>query len=134
MRPAALALFLLLAACSGDTEPRAREAAPATPAPDYRCPNHEAVVTDASLRTGESKSGDVDGDGDEEAVSVYYDPQGDLGCEAFVVAEKSGGTLSGSLDTWRGEFGLPMPTLNMLAQIDGEPGEDVVVNMGAGAS
>lgn len=138
MRAPLLAVCLLLAACSGDEpEPRARKAPPMTaaPAPDYACPNQEAVIEDVSLRTGITQSGDVDADGDADTVSVHYDAEGAPGCQGFVVVETAaGGILSGALETWRSEFGLPMPTLNRLADVDGEPGEDVVVNMGAGAS
>ena len=125
-----------LVACSGDAEPDARQA-PATtapPAPDPACPNQEAVVADPSLRTGNPESGDVDGDGDEETVAVYYDPDGEVGCEAFVVGSSEDTTIAGALETWRGEFGLPMPTLNALVDVDAEPGDEIVVNMGAGAS
>lgn len=132
-----VALCLLFAACSDGSEPRADEppAASATPAPDYACPNQEAVIEDVSLRTGNPREGDVDGDGERDTVHVHYDPEGPVGCEGFVVVETaSGGILSGALETWRGEFGLPMPTLNLLAEIDGEPGDEVVVNTGGGAS
>lgn len=136
MRPALAVACVLLAACAGDPAPRARKtpAAPETPAPDYPCPNQEAVIEDVSLRSGSPESGDVDADGEADEVSIYYDAQGGTGCQAFVVAETSAGVLSGPLETWRAEFGLPMPTLNSLHEIDGEPGDEIVVNMGAGAS
>ncbi|MDQ3952989.1 MAG: hypothetical protein M3279_08520, partial [Actinomycetota bacterium] len=85
-------------------------------------------------RTGSPVSGDVDGDGAEESVSIHFDPNGPEGCRAFVVAESGAATLAGPLETWREDFGLPMPTLNSLADVDDEPGTEVVVNMGVGAS
>jgi hypothetical protein len=91
-------------------------------------------VAKSRTLAGRPETGDVDGDGDAEDVAIYYDPAGELGCQGFVVAESSDGTLSAPLETWRGEFGLPMPTLNALVDLDGEPGDEVVVNMGAGAS
>jgi hypothetical protein len=112
-----VALCLALVACSGPA-----------------CDNQEAVIADASLRAGDPQRGDVDGDGAAETVSVYYDPQGQLGCQAFVAVESGDGVVAGPLETWRGEFGLPMPTLNKLVDVDGEEGDEVVVNMGAGAS
>lgn len=138
MKVLLLAVSLGLVACSGDeAEPRAREA-PATTAPlgpDYACANQEVVMDDMSLRTGNTQSGDVDGDGDADSVAVHYDSEGAPGCQGFVVVETAAGrTLSGALETWRGEFGLPMPTLNGVADVDGEAGDEVVVNMGAGAS
>lgn len=136
MRALLLAVCLALVACSGDAEPPTRSAPETTaaPVPDPACPNQEAVVTDVSLRTGNPGSGDVDGDGAEESVSVYYDPQGPPGCQGFVAAESSEATIAGALETWRGEFGLPMPTLNALQDVDGRDGDEVIVNMGAGAS
>lgn len=143
------AAAIALGACSeGDSPPaRASEAPPATtpapsppptptatPVPETACANQEAVVADVSLRTGEPASGDVDGDSADDSVSVYFDPQGEPGCQGFVVAESAGGTLAGPLETWREDFGLPMPTINSLAEVDDEPGAEVVVNMGVGAS
>lgn len=137
LRPLLFVACLSLAACSGDGKPEARDEPPAraTPVPDYRCTNQEAVIEDASLRTGEPEAGDVDGDGIEERVWVHFDPQGEPGCQAFVVARSpEGGTLSGPLETWRSEFGLPMPVLDGLYEIDDRPGLEVVVHTGAGAS
>ncbi|MFN2587326.1 MAG: hypothetical protein ABR613_04295, partial [Actinomycetota bacterium] len=117
--------------------PPAPAAAPtsiAPSAPAFACPNQESAVADTSLRAGEALTGDVDGDGDEESVSVHFDAAGAPGCQAFVVAESAGGTVSGPLETWRSDLGLPAPTLNTLQEVDGEPGLEVVVNMGAGAS
>ena len=143
-----LAVCLLLSACSDDPEPATEPSTPtavATPTPpasptpsatpaEAGCANQEAVVADVSLRRGEAASGDVDGDGAEDSVSVHFDPQGEPGCQAFVVAESAGATLAGPLETWREDFGLPMPTINSLAEVDDEPGAEVVVNMGIGAS
>ena len=137
MKTLLVGLCLFFVACSDDPTLRAATtpAPTATPAPDYACPNQEAVIEDASLRTGTPQTGDVDGDEEPDTVSVSFDPEGAAGCEGFVVVETAaGGVLSGALETWRGEFGLPMPTLNSIAEIDGEPGEEVVVNTGAGAS
>ena len=134
MKALLLAACVALVACSGEEEPDARRAPATTAAPDYPCPNQEAVIDDVSLRAGRPEAGDVDGDGVAEDVAVYYDPEGEPGCEGFVVAESAEGTYSAPLETWRGEFGLPMPTLNSLVDVDGAPGDEVVVNMGTGAS
>ncbi len=134
MKVVLLALCVLLGACSGDAQSEARNEPTATPEADWACPNQEAVVEDVSLRAGSAQQGDVDGDGETDSVAVHYDPQGEPGCQAFAVAEMWYGTLSSPLPTWREDFGLPMPTLNDLAEVDGEPGEEIVVNMGTGAS
>jgi hypothetical protein len=138
---------LVLAGCSEeDDPPQARPRPSASPAatteppetpepPEPACPNQEAVVADDSLRTAGAAAGDVDGDGIDEGVTIFFDPSGEDGCEAFVVA-RSGEevVLAGPLETWSSDFGLPMPTINSLREVDGEPGLEVVVNMGAGAS
>lgn len=79
-------------------------------------------------------SGDVNGDGVVDAVWIHFDSVGPQGCQAFVVAESTASLLSGPLETWRPDLGLPMPTASGLYEIDGEPGLEVVVNMGVGAS
>ncbi|MDQ3916800.1 MAG: hypothetical protein M3323_15975 [Actinomycetota bacterium] len=131
---------VLLHGCAGADPPPTEPAAPATAAPApstaaaAACRNQEAVVADPSLRTGEPASGDVDGDGSVDSVAVHFDPEGDPGCQGFVVAESADGVIAGALETWRADFGLPAPTVNTLKDVDGEPGLEVVVNMGAGAS
>ncbi len=94
------------------------------------CPNQQAVAADVSLETAGRLHGDVDGDGSPEEVAIYFDPVGEPGCQAFVLA----GDAAGVLETWTSDFGLPMPTLNSLVDLDGEPGDEIVVNMGVGAS
>ncbi|MDQ3981941.1 MAG: hypothetical protein M3271_04595 [Actinomycetota bacterium] len=147
MRRLLLVACLVLATCtpsppeedaSAPTAPPPTTAASATPTaetPEPACPNQDAVVADESLQTPGEVAGDVDGDGTEESVTIFFDRAGEDGCEAFVVA-RSGEEVAaaGPLETWRSDFGLPMPTLNSLREVDGEPGLEVVVNMGAGAS
>ena len=130
-----LVACLFLAACTGDAEPEAREAPATTAPPDYPCPNQEAVIEDESLRSGKHLPGDVDGDGAPDTVAIYFDRTAPGGCQAFVVAELyDGEVVSGPLETWRAEFGLPMPTLHALKDVDADYTPDVVVNMGMGAS
>lgn len=138
----AVALFVCVAlglgACSDDPGSETRRARPTpseAPAPEPTCSNQEAVLSDASLRTGEDLSGDVDGDGAPDSVSIYFDPTGEAGCQAFVVAElDEGGSIAGALDTWRSDYGLPRPTLNALHDLDGDEVPEIVVNTGVGAS
>ena len=132
-----LVCAVLAAACS-PSSPSSPEPGPPqsslTSSPVSACLNEAAVVADESLVTGNPGSGDVDGDGVADSVSVHFDPEGEPGCQAFVVAESEEGLLAGALETWRSDFGLPAPTLSTLQEMDGDPGLEVVVNMGAGAS
>lgn len=130
---------VLSVACSENSEPNPQAVPTPTatqaPAPDPACPNQEAVVADGSLRAGDDLPGDFDGDGAPDSVSIYFDPNGEEGCQAFVVAELfEGDPISGPLETWRSDYGLPRPTLNAVLEIDGSEGAEVVVNMGIGAS
>jgi hypothetical protein len=140
---------LYLVSCSDDAQsPEAGSTAATSPTvtpqpppsavpepPEAVCPNQTAVVADESLQTEGAVAGDVDGDGTEEVVSIFFDPSGADGCQAFVVAHSGEEIVAaGPLESWSSDFGLPMPTLNSLRDVDGEPGLEVVVNMGAGAS
>lgn len=128
---------VVLGACSDGTEPAPRTAPTPSeaPAPEPACPNQEAVIADISLRAGEDLPGDVDGDGAPDSVSIYFDPTGEPGCQAFVVAElREGGPLAGPLETWRSDYGLPRPTLNSLHDLDRDGTAEIVVNTGVGAS
>ena len=132
------ALPFLVTGCSG-SEPPEQVAETSSPTPVQTtaapsCPNQNEAVTDASMRTGSPGSGDVDGDGNVDSVAIHFDPAGEPGCQAFVVSESASGVAAAPLETWRADFGLPAPTVNTLQEVDGEPGLEVVVNMGAGAS
>ena len=43
-------------------------------------------------------------------------------------------TVTGPIEGWDPSAGVALPTLNRLAQIDGRPGAEIVVNLAAGAS
>lgn len=138
MRSLALGLLLACSACSGTpaSPPRPPQTAAASPTPatGAACPNQEAVAGDDAFRAGNPAAGDVDGDGEIDSVAIHFDPDGDAGCQAFVVAESAEDAIAAPLDTWRPDLGLPMPSLVTLEEVDGDPGVEVIVRMGAGAS
>jgi hypothetical protein len=78
-------------------------------------------------------TGDVDGDGTDDKVSLFADPEGDEGCGAFLVVEAAS-TIVASV--WEvGEVaGLPQPSLQGLRDVDGAAGFEIIVNEAAGAS
>lgn len=138
-----LSIVFLVACDEGSATPRptptpTQQSSPAatatptqdpTPAVTEACPNHDqARVEPGSLR------GDVDGDGSDDVVRVAVDEDGALGCMAFVVVETSGGELVAPIADENIEFSLGLPALNTLAEIDGRPGSEVVVDVTAGAS
>jgi hypothetical protein len=140
--------FLAGAACGGEDEPTVEpEASPApsatsepaeSPAPspseeDFPCSNQADSLEQAG-DLGNPLEGDVDGDGSDDSVSIVVDPDGDPGCQAFIVMETAAGTASAPIDQEGMSLDLGFPALVTLVQIDGVPGLDVVVNLVAGAS
>jgi hypothetical protein len=127
-----LSIVLSVACDEGAATPRS--AAPArrpsaTPAETEACPNRDdARVEPGSLR------GDVDGDGADDVVRIAVDEEGAPGCMAFIVVETSDGELVAPIADENMEFSLGFPALNTLAEIDREPGSEVVVDVTAGAS
>jgi hypothetical protein len=100
-----------------------------TPTETEVCPNRDdARVEPGSLR------GDVDGDGGEDVVRIAVDEGGAPGCLAFVAVETSRGELVAPIRDENMDFSLGFPALNTLAEIDGRPGSEVVVDVTAGAS
>jgi hypothetical protein len=99
-----------------------------------QCPNEAEVTSDPSARIGGSLRGDVDGDGSTDDVSLAFDDTGALGCQAFLVVEGSGEGAVLAIESFDPGFGLPQPRLNTLAEIDTAPGNEVVVDLVAGAS
>ena len=107
-----------------------------SPTPDTvsGCPNEADVTSDPSARTGGSLRGDVDGDGSPDDVSLAFDDTGALGCQAFLVVERSGESAVLAIESFDRAFGLPQPRLNRLAEVDSAPGSEVAVDLVAGAS
>jgi len=130
-----MASLLLAAACDGATDGQSNSAASSpTPTTTPTCPNHDAVVSDASLARSGSLTGDVDGDGSEDEIRLATDEDGSEGCRDFVIVDTGDalhavGILQATLPPE-----LNFPQLRTLAQIDGRPGLEVVVDLGVGAS
>lgn len=149
----ALAASLALVACN-KTETRTPAIAPITPvvtsisvpatatasaepgpsAAADSCANSGSVIANSSLRLPGSISGDVDGDGSSDHVGIALDRTAPEGCQAFLVADTASGVVGGSIAEWSLTGGLPQPRLHSVAQIDGSGGDEVVVDVEAGAS
>jgi hypothetical protein len=123
----------------GDS-PTATVSPSATPTPTHsapadRCANEAAVTSSPDLLKPGSVRGDIDGDSRSDVVRIAIDPSGADGCRAFVVVHLAGGsTVTAPIPQWEPTPVLPAPHLNSLARIDGAPGDEVVIDVAAGAS
>lgn len=120
-------LTILLAACRDDAEIVSRSAP--TPTPTQPC----AGETGAVPKEG-ALDGDVDGDGVSDTVTLLVNETGAPGCKAFVVVDTATEDLLSPITDENIDFTLGFPALNVLAEIDGRPGREVVVDVTAGAS
>ena len=131
---ATLVIALASIACTETDVDPAPAPSPMSRAPTLACSNQDAVARNDDLRSGGVLTGDVTGDGSEDRVSIRLDPQGASRCEAFLVVESGDSVTAGPIAGVGSEGGLGDPSLNSLAEINGEGGLEIVVNEAAGAS
>lgn len=114
--------------------PTAAPSATVTPA-TADCPNEAAVAEDPARQTGPSSRADVDGDGIQDTVRLASDPTGPEGCTSFLVVDLGDVSII-SAPVWEvgREGGLPQPRIHGFANIDGQPGDEILVDEAAGAS
>jgi hypothetical protein len=91
-------------------------------------------VTADGNRIGGELSGDIDGDDQPDSVTLSFDEEGDVGCQAFLVAELGDTSVVAPIWELGREGGLPRPRLHGLAQVDDEAGFEIIVDEVAGAS
>ncbi|MDQ3618502.1 MAG: hypothetical protein M3391_00030 [Actinomycetota bacterium] len=101
--------------------------------PDHECPNQAEAERSAGERT-EAVQGDVDGDGGPESVFVVADEQGSPGCIGFVVVDREGELRSAAVRYPDIDPSFGFPSLNSVASINDLAGEEIVINVTAGAS
>ena len=149
--PLAVTLALLVACSSGVEEPElppgvvegsppvapaaSSSAAPTpTSAAAADCSNEVSVAADPARQLGTSRAADVDGDGVIDTVALASDPAGPEGCTTFVVADLGDSVVAEPVWEAGPEGGLPQPRLHGLTDIDGRPGNEILVDEAAGAS
>jgi hypothetical protein len=127
-----LAAAVVGGGCRSETSARPSGRASGAP-PASECPNGQKV---AAARAARAVRADVDGDGDGDRVWLAADRRGPPGCRSFiaalldervVVAPVHAGPAAGSVP-------LGLPAIVGFAPIDDVPGDEVVVDVGAGAS
>jgi hypothetical protein len=140
-----LPLLGVIAGCEGPSAPRGAPAAtssssttPTKRATDQTgsdCPDEKAVVEDRSLRRPPAQTGDVDGDGAVDDVSIALDPGGTVGCQAFLVVEASSTTYVAAIVGLDSFASTPdLPQIHSLVGIDQSRGAEIVVNVARGAA
>ena len=151
-----LVIVAMLVSCSGDDPPddelppgvvegspsigiasptsASPSASPSTPVV-ATCPNEAEAAANPALQSGTTATADIDGDGASDEVHLALDPAGQTGCAAFVVVDTGGGAVAASA-VWEigSQGGLPAPRLNGFVDIDGRPGNEILVDEAAGAS
>lgn len=87
----------------------------------------------ASQLGGETTA-DVTGDASQDSVYLVRDDAGAPGCRDFLVVGAEDGTHIAPLADPGREYALAEPRLNSLAELDAEPGAEVLVDLEQGAS
>ncbi|MEA2506495.1 MAG: hypothetical protein QOH48_1113 [Actinomycetota bacterium] len=98
------------------------------------CKNQRSIPTERNLFRPGSLRGDVTGDGAADVVRIAVDPGGPADCSAFVVVESSSGAVAAAIPQWEPTPALPAPHLNSLVRIDAAAGDEIVIDVTAGAS
>ncbi|MFP5352856.1 MAG: hypothetical protein ACLGIB_09875, partial [Actinomycetota bacterium] len=129
-----LACLLVAAACDdgGGSRTISPSASPTIAVGQTRCDNL-AQAWERGQRIGGDLRGDVTGDGAEDEVYLLRDPEGGPGCTDLLFVDAGEVVLASELSDGR-RYALPQPRLNDLADIDGRPGAEIVVDLEQGAS
>lgn len=136
-----LALVVTLVSCSGD--PPAARPEPSTPTtqaptetPSSPAPSEVACADEAA--TGErlpgALEGDVDGDGTVDEIFLVRSDPSSAECALLLVVRGSAATYAVSTQDPAGPYSMTEPRLNGIAEIDDDPGVEVLVDVEAGAS
>ena len=86
------------------------------------------------MQQEQAGSGDVDGQGGPDPIFVVADGQGAPGCAGFVVVDLGSGPVSTPVSFPEIDPRFGFPSFNSTAAINDLPGEEIVVNVTAGAS
>ena len=129
--------LLAFAACTPDVvEPVDGDDGGVThrPDPEGRCDNESSVVDSTRVPTEGVLAGDVDGDKADETIYIATDEEAEAGCRSFVVVAGDGTIYSAPLDLSGNADALDEPSLRSVIELDREPGQEIVVHVGSGAS
>ena len=138
---AGISCLLLSAGCT-DGEPGPLDASP-SPSPQVSsdaqppsdCPTEIAAAQNETHPAESSFLGDVDGDGELDPISIESFPTAESGCQAILTVFVDDAPSSISLEQEGVDFasGAP-PSLLGVADVDGRPGDEIIVRLVSGAS
>ena len=97
------------------------------------CPNQDEAVG-AAIQRDRAGSGDIDGQGGPDPIFVVADAQGAPGCAGFVAVDLGAEPVSAAVSFPEIDPRFGFPSFNSTAAINDLPGEEIVVNVAAGAS
>lgn len=97
------------------------------------CPNQDEAVS-AAIQRDRAGSGDVDGQEGADPIFVVADEQGAPGCAGFVVVDLGPEPVSAAVSFPDIDPRFGFPSFNSTAAINDYPGDEIVVNVMAGAS
>lgn len=98
-----------------------------------RCPNEEAAVLTAERATTPPQA-DIDGDGQKDSAFIVRDKSGSPDCRTFLVVDADDNRMSTPTNEKGVVYALEEPRIHGFAQIDGEAGEEILVDLEHGAS
>ena len=104
------------------------------PDPEGRCDNESSVVDSTDVPSEGVLTGDVDADETDDTIYIATDDEAEAGCRSFVVIAADGTIYSAPLDPTGTADALDEPRLRSVIQLDHEPGQEIVVHIGSGAS
>lgn len=114
-------------------EPTSAPSPASTPETTDQCSN-QAEAERSAVEQAEAVPGDIDGDGGPESIFVVTDEGGSPGCIGFVVVDLEGELASVAVSYPDIDPGFGFPSLSSVASINDLEGEEIVVNVTAGAS
>ena len=121
----------LLAACD---DPASETAAEPTPVGgEAACANQAEVIGDQETMLGDPVEVDVVGDGVGDEVTLHFDRDAAVGCQAFLVVG-SEDDLVAPVWTMGEPSGLPQPSIFGFSDLDGDGGFEIVISEASGAS
>lgn len=127
-----LTVASVLVACETSVPGEQTHTSDATPRAEAHC-RGETYGLDVSASPRRALVADIDGDGGDDSVTVVEHQAGRPGCRFFLVVE-DGDVYATPIDPSGDPRSLQVPTLNSLAELDGDPGSEIIVNIEMGAS